>query len=83
MMPLAENANCTAEPAIKNSKWSSLVTRSIEAWRRISAKNPGPLMPFAMAEVELRTYKSLDDFLRQAGRLLMFWFFQHREAFLS
>ena len=66
---------CALPPSMA---WASLVRRSIEAW--------GPL-PLRKTEVDwpakmLKSYNSLDDMLSEK-LLIVFWFFQRREVFLS
>ncbi|KAK4233833.1 hypothetical protein C8A03DRAFT_47709 [Achaetomium macrosporum] len=55
--------------------WSSLVRRSLEAW-------PDPDM-HRLAKSFLETCANLDDLLHLATEVLMFWFFQRRDAFLG
>ncbi|KAL2879867.1 hypothetical protein SGCOL_004913 [Colletotrichum sp. CLE4] len=59
------------------SAWKSLVERSINEWNAPS----GNMHDFAKGF--LRSYTSLDGFLRSPRELPLFWFFQRREAFLS
>lgn len=67
----------TTEYSNLDASWASLVRRSIDAWEH------GPQKPFPLHKDILQTLASLDDFLREAPQLAMFWFFQRREAFLS
>jgi hypothetical protein len=61
--------------------WSSLVSRSIAAWDKLSIdeQSPPKNMPTSMSQ----NCHSLDDFLAQSGNPLMLWFFQRRSAFIS
>lgn len=71
--------SCALPPHL--AAWRSLVSRSITAWddldrdKQITNKD----LPTTM----LQRYHSLDNFLQDRGRLLMFWFFQHRNPFMS
>lgn len=56
--------------------WASLVHRSQEAQDAIQAAGPASIKI-------LREWTGLDEFMDQAPKTLMFWFFQRREAFLS
>ncbi|KAF2732702.1 hypothetical protein EJ04DRAFT_544551 [Polyplosphaeria fusca] len=61
--------------------WSSLVSRSIAAWDDlISDEQP---VPIDLHKNLLREYHSLDEFLVESPKLLTFWFFQRRSAFIS
>ncbi|KAK2041675.1 hypothetical protein LZ31DRAFT_586326 [Colletotrichum somersetense] len=64
-----------------NDAWASLVHRSMAAWKEIWIHEDIDNMP-KMTEY-LKYWTSLDDFMEEAPRTLMFWFFQQREAFLS
>jgi len=60
-----------------NNAWTSLIRRSIEARNTIRTQN----VP-KMIEI-LENWTSLDEFMDEAPKTIMFWFFQRREAFLS
>lgn len=57
--------------------WASLVHRSIEARKEIRTHNVPKMLDI------LRHWASLDEFLGEAPKTVMFWFFQRRQAFLS
>ncbi|KAK2028976.1 hypothetical protein LX32DRAFT_639490 [Colletotrichum zoysiae] len=64
-----------------NDAWASLVHRSMEAWKE-TWTHEDMEMPEIILHI-LKKWTSLDEFLEEAPRTLMFWFFQQREAFLS
>lgn len=67
--------------ASNDSAWSSLISRSIAAWNNIIlVEQP---VPIDLHKALLRQYRSLDDFLVESPKSVMFWFFQLRSAFMS
>lgn len=60
--------------------WSSLVSRSIAAWDDLISDG---LVPEDLQKGLLSRHHSLDEFLAESPRLLTFWFFQRRDAFMS
>lgn len=77
-MALSRVSGCALPPSLA---WDSLVTRSIEAWEIFG----GFASPNAkrIAVEALQDYNCLDGLFCKAPNLMMFWFFQRREAFLS
>ncbi|KAK3711666.1 hypothetical protein LTR37_009442 [Vermiconidia calcicola] len=75
---------CALPPSLA---WCSLVERSIKAWKSLYFKADKSLgmnaRPHHQPEQMLRSCRSLDELLRRAGDIFMFWFFQRREAFLA
>jgi hypothetical protein len=68
-----------ASPSVV-SQWSSLISRSLEAWGALNRPRHN------LAESTLKSYIDPDDFLTKFSTGLggpIFWFFQRREAFLS
>ena len=59
------------------TQWASLVHRSIEARNEIRTHDVPKVLDI------LQHWTSLDEFLEEAPKTVMFWFFQRREAFLS
>ncbi len=55
--------------------WDSLVQRSLDAWGSRFDRN--------LEKSFIESFTGLDDFLGQPPEMLMFWFFQRREVFLS
>lgn len=75
------SAECvSSSKASPSVAWSSLISRSLEAWAALNRpKHP-------LAEGFLRDYIDLDDFLTKFSTGFggpLFWFFQRRESFLS
>ncbi|KAE9376299.1 hypothetical protein N431DRAFT_479602 [Stipitochalara longipes BDJ] len=75
----SEVSSCALPPHL--ATWRSLVSRSIAAWDDLATTDRTPDKDFARSTLEARY--SLDDFLSQCERSLMFWFFQRRSAFTS
>lgn len=69
-----------------NQSWHLLVERSIGTWQslRFMKEDGSVARPDRTLETEtLRSYDCLDEFLLDAPKMLMFWFFHMREAFLA
>ena len=77
-MALPVVASCALPPSFA---WKSLVSRSIEASETLAkGKQAIDMMNHVRWLLE---YSCLDDFLAEAPKMLMFWFFLRRDAFLS
>jgi hypothetical protein len=69
---------CALPPPL--AAWRSLVSRSIAAWDDLATDEQilGKDYPRSV----LQECRTLDDFLAQAGKPLMIWFFQRRRSFM-
>lgn len=67
----------SSESSPGTTLWASLVHRSIEARKEIRTQNVPKLLDI------LEHWTTLDEFLEESPKTVLFWFFQRRDAFLS